>query len=55
MPLLTIAIVGGVTTGVIATLSYAIARWNHLLCNERQYDPYVNIYDEQEGYFYISR
>ena len=55
MVLLTIAIVGGVTTGVVATASYAIMKWKHLWCTERVFNPYVDIYDDQREYFYISR
>ena len=55
MPLLTIALVGGVTTGVIATASYAIMRWKGMWCYERRSNPYVNIYDDQEEFFYYIR
>ena len=54
MVLLIIAIAVGVTTGVVAIASYAIIKWKHLCCNERQFNPSVNMYDDQGEYFYIS-
>jgi hypothetical protein len=50
MVLITLAIVGGVTTTVIATATYAILQWKKRFFLGPG-DPYDGIYSDDDGYF----
>ncbi len=53
MVVLTVAVLGTVTTGIVATATYAVLRWRHALCGERhrQFSPYKTIYDDSEFFW----